>query len=193
MIVVLCGGFGAARFVEALASLDGELCCVVNVADDFDHLGLRVCPDLDSVLYALAGVFDEERGWGPLGDSLATNAALDRYGDSWFQLGDKDLALSLKRTALLREGRRLSEVTSYLAGAWSVTASIVPATDDPVGTRVRTADGWREFAGLRGPWRWPVGGPRGDLRRRRTTRRRRQGWSRRSGAPICSSSPRATR
>jgi LPPG:FO 2-phospho-L-lactate transferase len=145
VIVVLCGGFGAARFVEGLSGTAQALCCIVNVADDFDYVGLRVCPDLDSVLYALAGAFDEERGWGPRGDSLVANAALARYGDSWFHLGDKDLALSLKRTALLREGRRLSEVTAVLAAAWELTATILPVTDDRIGTALRTADGWCSF------------------------------------------------
>ena len=145
MIVVLCGGFGAARFVEGLAQLDEELACVVNVADDFDYLGLRVCPDLDSVLYALAGCFDEVRGWGPVGDSMVANEALDRYGDGWFHLGDRDLTTSLKRTALLRDGRSLSEVAGYLAEMWGVGASILPMSNERVGTVVRTPHGWRSF------------------------------------------------
>jgi LPPG:FO 2-phospho-L-lactate transferase len=149
VIVVLCGGFGAARFVEGLAAGGGELCCVVNIADDFDYVGLRVCPDLDSVLYALAGVFDEHRGWGPVDDSFAANDALDRYGHSWFHLGDRDLGLSLARTAWLRQGLPLSEVTQRLAEAWGVATRIVPATDDRVETMVHTSDGslgFQDFA-----------------------------------------------
>ena len=145
MIVVLCGGFGAARFVEGLAQLDEELTCVVNVADDFDYLGLRVCPDLDSVLYALAGCFDEVRGLGPTGDSMVANEALHRYGDGWFHLGDRDLTTSLKRTALLREGRSLSEVAEFLAEMWGVGASILPISNKRVSTVVRTPHGWRSF------------------------------------------------
>src|SRR5262245_23343195 len=103
-VTVLCGGFGAARFVSAVTSLRHELTCVVNVGDDFDHLGLRICPDLDSVLYALAGTFDAERGWGTQDDSFAVNAALRRHGEEWFMIGDADLALSMRRTQLLRAG-----------------------------------------------------------------------------------------
>jgi LPPG:FO 2-phospho-L-lactate transferase len=145
MIAVLCGGFGAARFVEGLSSLGADLTCVVNVADDFDYVGVRVCPDLDSVLYALAGRFDEIRGWGPVDDSMVANEALARYGDGWFHLGDKDLTLSLERTARLRQGRPLSDVTAELVGRWGIAATLLPATDQPVGTVVRTPDGWRTF------------------------------------------------
>lgn len=141
MIVVLCGGFGAARFVEGLAAFALELHCVVNVGDDFDYVGLRVCPDLDSVLYALAGRFDEGRGWGPVDDSFHGNDELVRYGDAWFRLGDRDAALCMKRTALLREGWSLSVVTAELAAAGGITASLQPVTDDPVPTVVRTPQG----------------------------------------------------
>lgn len=145
MITLLCGGFGAARFLDGLRHRSGDLCCIVNTGDDFDYLGLRVCPDLDSVLYALAGCFDEVRGWGPLGDSFAANEALARYGDDWFHLGDRDLALSLERTSRLGEGRPLSAVTGELGEAWGVTARILPATDQDVRTRIRVGPRWLGF------------------------------------------------
>jgi len=142
---VLCGGFGAARFVDGLGARGSELQCIVNVGDDFDYLGLRVCPDLDSVLYALAGSFDERRGWGPLDDSFACNEALGRYGDDWFHLGDRDLALTLVRTARLGAGEALSAVTRRLVEAWNVAATVLPVSDDPVRTNVRTSQGWMGF------------------------------------------------
>jgi LPPG:FO 2-phospho-L-lactate transferase len=145
MITLLCGGFGAARFLDGLRPRCGDLSCIVNTGDDFDYLGLRVCPDLDSVLYALAGCFDEVRGWGPLGDSFATNEALARYGDDWFHLGDRDLALSLERTSRLGEGRALSAVTGELGAAWGVPARILPATDQDVRTRIRVGRRWLGF------------------------------------------------
>jgi LPPG:FO 2-phospho-L-lactate transferase len=145
MIAVLCGGFGAARFLDGLRHRTGELCCIVNTGDDFDYVGLRVCPDLDSVLYALAGCFDELRGWGPVDDSFNANEALARYDHDWFRLGDRDLALSLARTSRLGEGRRLSDVTGELCAAWDVRARVLPATDGAVRTRVRTGSRWLGF------------------------------------------------
>jgi LPPG:FO 2-phospho-L-lactate transferase len=148
MITVLCGGFGAARFLDGLrhrANETEDLFCIVNTGDDFDYVGLRVCPDLDSVLYALAGCFDEHRGWGPVDDSFAAHEALARYGHDWFQLGDRDLALSLVRTARLAEGRSLSDVTSELCAVWGVRAQVRPATDEAVRTRVRTGSRWLGF------------------------------------------------
>ena len=145
MITLLCGGFGAARFLDGLRPRSGDLSCIVNTGDDFDYLGLRVCPDLDSVLYALAGCFDELRGWGPLGDAFAANEALARYGDDWFHLGDRDLALSLERTSRLGEARPLSAVTGELGEAWGVTARILPATDQDVRTRIRVGPRWLGF------------------------------------------------
>jgi 2-phospho-L-lactate transferase len=104
-----------------------EPACVVNTADDLEYLGLRVCPDVDSVLYALAGCFDEERGWGVRGDTFRCNEALARFGDDWFHVGDADLATHLERTALLRAGRTLSEAMAEITGAWSIRARVVLA------------------------------------------------------------------
>lgn len=148
LLVVLCGGFGAARFLPGLVScLDrgDELCCIVNTADDIEHLGLHVSPDLDSVCYALAGRFDEDRGWGLVGDTFRCNAALARYGDDWFHIGDEDLALNLRRSALLAGGRTLSEVTRQIARAWRLPGRVLPMSDDPVRTVVWTEEGQLSF------------------------------------------------
>jgi LPPG:FO 2-phospho-L-lactate transferase len=145
-VTVLCGGFGAARFVTGIQALARtSLTCVVNTADDFEHLGLRISPDLDSVLYALAGVFDEDRGWGPVDDALACNDALRRYGDEWFSIGDRDFALHLKRTQWMREGSTLAQVTGRLVRAWGLSATILPMSDDPVRTAVRSGMEWLAF------------------------------------------------
>lgn len=141
MIVVLCGGFGAARLVWGLRQAAAELCCVVNTADDFIYLRLHVSPDVDSVLYGLAGCFDEERGWGLRDDTFRCNAELARYGDEWFHVGDADLAQHLKRTALLRAGATLTEATAELGRAWELDARLLPMSDDPVRTVVDTDRG----------------------------------------------------
>jgi LPPG:FO 2-phospho-L-lactate transferase len=143
-VVVLAGGYGGARLARALAETvaPGHLTVVGNVGDDLELLGLHVSPDLDSILYALAGVGDEERGWGRADETwnaLETVAALG--GDSWFQLGDRDLGLHLVRTAKLRAGERLSTVTAHLTAAFGVNARVLPATDDPLRTWVETPAG----------------------------------------------------
>jgi LPPG:FO 2-phospho-L-lactate transferase len=143
-VVVLAGGYGGARLARALAETvasDG-LTVVGNVGDDLELLGLHVSPDLDSILYALAGVGDEERGWGRADETwnaLETVAALG--GDSWFQLGDRDLGLHLVRTQKLRAGERLSTVTAHLTAAFGIKAQVLPATDDPLRTWVETPAG----------------------------------------------------
>jgi LPPG:FO 2-phospho-L-lactate transferase len=141
VIAVLCGGFGAARFLSGLRERGDELCCIVNTADDLEYLGLHVSPDLDTVLYALAGEFDEERGWGLRGDTFHCNAALARHGADWFHVGDRDMATHLERTRLLRAGRTLSQATAELSAAWGVVARLLPMSDSPVRTVVRTEIG----------------------------------------------------
>ena len=144
-VVVLCGGFGAARFVPALAATVGDLCCIVNTADDLDHLGLHISPDVDSVCYALAGRFDEQRGWGLIGDTFHATDVLARYGEGWFRIGDEDRAFSLLRTARLRRGVTLSEATARMAESLGVTSTVLPMSDDPVRTMVHTDAGALEF------------------------------------------------
>jgi len=147
-VCVLSGGVGGAKFVRALVeTLGGEhVTAIVNVGDDVEVLGMRVSPDLDSVLYALAGVHDDERGWGRADESwnaLETVSALG--GEDWFRLGDRDLGLHLVRTQALRGGEPLSSVTERIARALGVTAKLLPASDDALRTVVDTPAGAFEF------------------------------------------------
>jgi LPPG:FO 2-phospho-L-lactate transferase len=143
-VAVLSGGVGGARFLRGVVSVaDPTAVSVVgNVGDDVEVLGLHVSPDLDSVLYALAGLADDERGWGRAGetwDALETVAQLG--GESWFRLGDRDLGLHLVRTQALRAGEPLSSVTARLAHALRLETAIVPATDDRLRTWLDTPAG----------------------------------------------------
>jgi LPPG:FO 2-phospho-L-lactate transferase len=139
-VAVLCGGFGAARFLAGLASVEG-LCCVVNTADDVEHAGLHVSPDVDSVVYSLAGRFDEERGWGLRGDSFVCADALGRFDLVWFRIGDTDLATCVWRSTMLREGVPLSEVCRRQAAAFGLAAKVLPMSDDSVRTMFDTDRG----------------------------------------------------
>jgi LPPG:FO 2-phospho-L-lactate transferase len=145
-VVVLCGGFGAARFLDGLRRVpDVALTCIANTADDLEYAGVHVSPDVDTVSYALAGVFDEARGFGVIGDTFRNAEALRRYGLGWFAVGDVDLATCLRRTDLLRAGMTLSEATSDLARGLGLEASVVPMSDDPVRTKVVTDEGRLAF------------------------------------------------
>ena len=131
-VAVLTGGVGGARFLRGVVDVvdPASVTAIVNVGDDLEVLGLSISPDLDSVLYALAGIADEERGWGRADETwnaLATVEALG--GESWFRLGDRDLGLHAVRTQALREGVPLSAVTARLAAALRVETTILPATD----------------------------------------------------------------
>jgi LPPG:FO 2-phospho-L-lactate transferase len=143
-VVLLAGGVGGARFARGLAALlaPDELTVVGNVGDDVEVLGLHVSPDLDSVLYALAGLNDEERGWGRAGESWrALESARAWGGETWFALGDLDIGLHLVRTQALRAGEPLSAVTARLARAAGVETRLLPATDDELRTWVHTPAG----------------------------------------------------
>jgi len=143
-VVVLSGGVGGARFVLGVAdTVDAaDLVVVGNVGDDVEVLGLHVSPDLDSVLYALAGLNDEERGWGRAGESWqALDVVRALGGEAWFALGDRDLGLHLARTAALRAGEPLSAVTARIAAALGVEPRLLPATDDRLRTWIDTPAG----------------------------------------------------
>jgi LPPG:FO 2-phospho-L-lactate transferase len=147
-VAVLSGGVGGARFVRGLVdAVDSSGVTVIgNVGDDLEVLGLHVSPDLDSILYALADLNDEERGWGRAGETWnALEAAAELGGDAWFQLGDRDLGLHLVRTEGLRGGSPLSAVTADLAKALGIEARILPATDDRLRTWIQTDAGELEF------------------------------------------------
>jgi LPPG:FO 2-phospho-L-lactate transferase len=148
---VLAGGVGAARFLSGLVQVvdPGEVTAVVNTGDDVRLHGLHISPDLDTVVYTLAGAIDPERGWGLAGETWDAMDALERFttcrpagsgaAATWFRLGDRDLATHLYRTHRLGEGATLSEVTAELARAWGVDVRVVPMTDSPVETRVAVA------------------------------------------------------
>jgi len=143
-IVGLGGGVGASRLWRAMAAVvdPADLTLVVNTGDDLWMHGLRICPDLDTTLYALSGRQDTERGWGVRGDSFRCMDALSGLGpEVWFHLGDLDLATHLLRTGLLRDGVRLVEVTRRLAVAMGVRAQVLPMTEREAGTWIETADG----------------------------------------------------
>jgi LPPG:FO 2-phospho-L-lactate transferase len=144
-LVLLTGGFGGARLVPRLADVlgPGRLTIIANVGDDLTWLGVRVCPDVDANLYAMAGLFDAARGWGRANDTFRTRDALVSMGvDAWFALGDADLAVHLLRTELLRSGRTLTDVTVELARRLGVKgATVLPASDEPSETHLRLADG----------------------------------------------------
>ncbi len=148
MITVLAGGVGAARFLQGLLAVHraSDVTIISNVGDDAEFFGLHVSPDIDIVLYHLAGLADEERGFGLQGDTFNVIDAIARYGyDTWFRLGDRDLATCITRTDLLRRGRTLSEATAEIASALLVPARIMPVTNDTLRTKIRTDDGVLDF------------------------------------------------
>ncbi len=147
-VVALCGGVGGAKLAHGLAmSLPAEeLSIIVNTGDDFQHLGLHISPDLDSVIYALSGLSDPVRGWGRRDETWRFMEALkDLNGESWFQLGDGDLAMHVERSWRLARGATLSEVTAHICRALGIAPRVLPMSDDPVRTRVLTAEGWLDF------------------------------------------------
>src|SRR3989338_1781491 len=147
-VLALCGGVGGAKLAFGLAAelAPDDLTIVVNTGDDFEHLGLTICPDIDTVLYTLAGLADRERGWGLAGETWGFMQALSRLGgEDWFMLGDHDLATHVERTRRLAAGESLSSVTESLARALGLAANIVPMSDSPVRTRVLTDQGELEF------------------------------------------------
>lgn len=141
-IVALAGGVGGARLAQGLAQCEVDLTVIVNTGDDFTHLGLRICPDLDTVTYTLAGIANREQGWGVADE---TTAMMDQLrllgGEDWFLLGDRDLALHLIRSQRLAAGERLSGVTASIAARLGIGARILPMSDDPVATIVQTPAG----------------------------------------------------
>ena len=146
--VVLTGGTGGAKFVAGLAMVvpPEEITCIVNTGDDLDWWGLRVCPDLDSITYTLAGRVSRERGWGVEGDTFQCRDAMKEYGEpAWFSVGDKDLAVHLLRTQMLRQGKTLTGATAEIALRLGVTATILPMTEDAVETRIGTPEGEMSF------------------------------------------------
>ena len=147
-VCALAGGVGGAKLAAGLQDVlsTGDLSVVVNTADDFDLWGLHICPDLDTVMYTLAGISNPETGWGIENESFATLNMLERYGEEiWFKLGDNDLATHILRTSRLRSGETLTRITAGLSGALGVESAVLPMSDDPVSTILETPEGWLEF------------------------------------------------
>jgi LPPG:FO 2-phospho-L-lactate transferase len=148
MITALAGGVGAARFLTGLVKLVNEkdLSIIVNTGDDIEMFGLHISPDIDIVAYTLAGIVDEEKGWGIKGDTFHCLETLRRFNrEVWFNLGDKDLATHIFRTNLLKNGLRLSEVTAHISHALGLNVAILPMTDDKFETRIITETGSVHF------------------------------------------------
>lgn len=146
--LAVCGGIGGAKLALGLSQVlaPGQLTVVVNTGDDFEHMGLLICPDIDTVTYTLAGVVDQQLGWGRADERWNALAEVERLGgETWFRLGDKDLGLHLLRKSRLANGSCLSEVTAHVAGRFGIKHPIVPMSDDPVRTEVKTNRGWMPF------------------------------------------------
>src|SRR5919109_1082312 len=143
-IVALAGGVGGAKFAHGLAQIlpPKDLTVIVNTGDDFEHYGLYVCPDLDTVCYTLAGMANPETGWGRVQETwnVIENAS-KLGGPAWFRLGDQDLGTHLERTRRLKEGQTLSQITKDFCLAWGIKQTILPMSDQPVRTIVETEEG----------------------------------------------------
>ncbi|MFV1858888.1 MAG: 2-phospho-L-lactate transferase [Anaerolineales bacterium] len=147
-VVALAGGVGGAKLVDGLAAVmpAEDLTVVVNTGDDFEHLGLSISPDLDTVMYTLAGVANPETGWGRADETWAFLETLETLGGpTWFRLGDRDLALHMERTRRLRRGETLSAVTADLCVALDIHVRLLPMSDDPIRTIVDTNEGELAF------------------------------------------------
>ena len=146
-VTLLAGGTGGTKLAHGFAMLeDVELAVIANVGDDADIHGLHVSPDIDALLYTLAGLIDAERGWGVRGDTHTAHAMLERLGaPTWFTLGDADLATNVERTRRLNQGERLTDATAAMAAALGIRARILPASDERYRTRLETDEGVLDF------------------------------------------------
>ncbi|MCP4047380.1 MAG: 2-phospho-L-lactate transferase [Gammaproteobacteria bacterium] len=147
-VITLSGGVGGAKLVLGLSHIlpPGQLTVVANTGDDFDHLGLRICPDIDTVIYTLADLANREQGWGRAGETWTFMQVLrDLGGEDWFNLGDGDLALHVFRTSRLNNGENLSQVTAEIARSLGIEVKIMPMSDEPVSTMVKTPKGTLAF------------------------------------------------
>lgn len=148
MIIALSGGVGGAKLALGLSRImpPEDLIVVVNTGDDFEHLGLSISPDIDTVTYTLAGLANRELGWGRHDETWSFMETMESLGgDTWFRLGDRDIALHVERTRRLRNGETLSTVTADLCQRLGIRSRVVPMSDDPVRTRLRTPEGWLDF------------------------------------------------
>ncbi len=147
-VVALSGGVGGSKLTDGLSRVmpAGKLAVVANTGDDFEHLGLSICPDIDTLLYTLGGLADPDRGWGRKDETWTFMQALRALGgESWFQLGDGDLATHVERTRRLAAGETLSMITDAFRRRLGIASRLWPMSDNPVRTRIRTAEGWIAF------------------------------------------------
>jgi len=147
-ITCLAGGVGAARFLDGLSRVypPDRITVIVNTGDDLEYLGAYISPDIDILTYTLAGIVDEEKGWGIQGDTYRCMEQLERYSaETWFRVGDRDFATHLLRTAFLQQGFNLSEVTEKIRSALGVKVRILPMSNDRVATKIKTSAGLLEF------------------------------------------------
>lgn len=147
-ITALAGGVGGAKLAHGLAQIlaPEELTVIVNTGDDFEHLGLYICPDLDTVCYTLGGLANPDTGWGRVSETWNTISNIEKLGGpAWFRLGDQDIATHLDRTRRLKEGQSLSQITGDFCKAWGVEHTILPMSDSPVRTMVDTDEGELAF------------------------------------------------
>lgn len=147
-ITAFAGGVGGAKLAQGLAHIlpPEDLTIIVNTGDDFEHLGLYICPDLDTVCYTLAGLANSETGWGRAGETWNTIANIEKLGGpAWFRLGDQDIATHLERTRRLKEGQPLSQIVRDFCKSWGIAPAVFPMTDSPVRTMVSTDAGELAF------------------------------------------------
>ena len=147
-IVALAGGVGGAKLAHGLAQIlaPEDLTIIVNTGDDFEHLGMYICPDLDTVCYTLGGLANPETGWGRINETWNTISNIEKLGGpNWFRLGDQDIATHLERTRRMKEGQSLSQITKAFCAAWGIKHTILPMTDSPVRTMVDTDEGELAF------------------------------------------------
>jgi len=147
-IIALAGGVGGAKLAHGLAQIlaPQDLTIIVNTGDDFEHLGMYICPDLDTVCYTLGGLANPETGWGRVNETWNTISNIEKLGGpNWFRLGDQDIATHLERTRRMKEGQSLSQITKDFCAAWGIKHTILPMTDSPVRTMVDTDEGELAF------------------------------------------------
>jgi len=147
-IVALAGGVGGAKLAHGLAQIlsPEDLTIIVNTGDDFEHLGMYICPDLDTVCYTIGGLANPETGWGRINETWNTISNIEKLGGpNWFRLGDQDIATHLERTRRMKEGQPLSQITKDFCAAWGIQHTILPMTDSPVRTMVDTDEGELAF------------------------------------------------
>jgi len=148
VIIALSGGVGGAKLALGLSRVlpPEDLLVVVNTGDDFEHLGLSISPDIDTVTYTLAGLANRELGWGRHDETWSFMETMEALGgETWFRLGDRDVALHVERTRRLRRGETLSAITADIAARLGIAQRILPMSDDPIRTRLKTQDGWLDF------------------------------------------------